>query len=1815
MPYRGNEDVFKYNYVERITQLLPDVYNSQEAEQTKIEDTSYQMLGKYLLAANEYTEFFNVVKASTPELTTLYPTSAIKPFFLPENKLTRVSPRDFERTVLSRFNKDFGSFRNEDDFKNYLSSVIMPATVLNNPTAEFVSGASADPGNNYSTSAEVITSLVDGLGLMYMLNTNSHSTATTQLSAVLVDYVTSAMYSPMGEFTEKTGAECLFEYLWRNRDDVTSFNRYLPTVFQDSVATVSSLRYASGIQELDRIKTLLSVWLNKEDEDSPFLRNSLEALEGSGLIYSKFDSSGPYTKFMKAASWAFYDLEMIMENMQDLFDIERCPLEFLDYLASVIGWKFLGDDVSLWRGQLRQAVYIYKSTGTRQSLVNAIETVFPKEVSSFNASSDIRESWESYLPNLIYYTLKTESPTCKDFATLSKYLQTQVGNVSGLTINIDPNDHDKNIRFSVDAILEFIDKNTDFLDFNDKSLADISHGVGFEARGGYTLAVPPFEYDTFYKTTQITKEVLFWLRKALEGDCQDNFSFGFQVSSGWVGELENYITSSTTLGTEEYSDFYFGNNNFLKFFTSGNAIPPNFSSVLTAGLNQELSVMDYWSSKSSNLYLLLPDNAFSGTEALTAKDVRGIADVIYNYTPLHAVPRIYEGVPLSGDSYTAEEQNTDARMCVVIKGQLQEVNSVSMQNHVASSWIGTQGMGGLAKIVNNPLPPTTTIENRYLPGTTGRNLLDEPALRGGTCRWDEVDADGNPIIYDPIDINQGGAGFPTAEEFPTLDAPQRRGYKIYEAVRKYGSFQSEWTADDSPDDIVVSAAPTLFPQAGASGLFVSGNQTIGAAMGSIATNFIFMDPNRFTPGERYRLSFWYRAAEGSKNDKQIAFAIEQAEFSQSVNALGITCVSNGDASLASGTNWTYYETDFEYPADGGTIGVSSTSSLNVSALVGPTVWLGVFGYRTGGAYSTVTAAESSIGISNLRMEPVFWEPADGLERTSMRRRNYRYLLSGSDYNREGRAAPISNAFVMSGNQDILGGVGGGHVQYIPKGFNFSGQNFISPSTDSLSGIYDPSNTPFIQNNAIAAEAPAAEFLGVEVSSMFPFRGIKELFDCSSSNEKRKQFTKSPSQIFLDYSLRRGQKDYSYLKFNEEDMIFAEFGLGFHHLWLDYKNPLKFNLSMSGGGHDALSFAFGPLLYNNTFNERSITASATTDPEQHYEFSGLRAYRDAEKTTLSSLQFKNIAGSDGIVGESFQDPNGRLIAPTLRGLNFSQGYGAYKNLIDRMDYGANCDVWANQSILSGIELVTRASTSNIAVFNYKDFTDGCNPYLTSTELDKSLTVFGGKENIVDKGNTIKARFPLVRNFNLLPNGDFQRPAVALKSLDSSSLSAVANWRLIDANRVPSRANGAVSPSNHGWAEVSSVDITSYSALEGTTLRVVQLFSAYHPDMNPHNMQAAIQTTSEGTDRTSLNNPLRLLPGENYTVSWTASSFDVTAGLSFGLCNETRGAWWSPAAANRWRTTPAFTRVAPPTTDGFYSVYEDVNIPVSALIDGDTNHTTFEATDRYSLTLIPKADSSTSTKNLETIASATITHKDSNTLYPNRTYKGKVTIDYHDAQGMTDTLGIRLITYPKPLEKTWDMSMFVYDWRGVGSRWQLSRPTDFINNENIKLVSLEPYIDFVSGSLPQTKEVEFEFHTHNHRGPIDPETKQLMSISRGPAYGNIHTSETAYALEFIPIMPERTFPSDDLRPYIRMKDISIVDTSYNTAVKDFTTTEAKNFLEYFNTLRLTTATRDEAKGVSLGMGTQGGSRAEYLFPFGGPFESTINWEVSGWTPYSI
>ena len=197
-----------------------------------------------------------------------------------------------------------------------------------------------------------------------------------------------------------------------------------------------------------------------------------------------------------------------------------------------------------------------------------------------------------------------------------------------------------------------------------------------------------------------------------------------------------------------------------------------------------------------------------------------------------------------------------------------------------------------------------------------------------------------------------------------------------------------------------------------------------------------------------------------------------------------------------------------------------------------------------------------------------------------------------------------------------------------------------------------------------------------------------------------------------------------------------------------------------------------------------------------------------------------------VGESFEDPNGRLIAATLRGLVFSQGFGSYKSVFDTYEFGKETNIWANQSILSGIELVCKEGTNNLAVFNYKDFTDGCNPYLTSTGLDKSITVFGGKEDVTDKSNALRVRFPLSKNFNRLANGDFKLEPTSARTLESSSLSAVSNWELLDPLRTPRFRSGAL-PSNYGWVTPSSVNFADYSGVPGTYEDVLVFFSKDNP----------------------------------------------------------------------------------------------------------------------------------------------------------------------------------------------------------------------------------------------------------------------------------------------------------------------------------------------------------------------------------------------------
>ncbi len=677
MPYRGDDKILKYNYVETIKRLVPDLYLDEDRSVSGTEsDIAYEVLGKIILAAVEHEVFFNVSARDS---------SATEAFFVPINAKTRVSANDYKRYVLSRFDKDFSDFKTSGAAFEFLRDSVFPQIVLNNPSTSFVAAASADPSYPASSASEAHEQLLDNLGLAYILNTSSAAGASTELSSVLLSSLTNSLYFGE-EFAEEQGISVLLEYCWRNREDVSTLKRYLPPKLSRDDSDISALSYSSGIQDLDRIKTYAGVWLEPGEEDANIVGKSLTLYNDDGTLSSVFTEAGSLGKFLRAIGYAFYDVDKLIDDLQDLFDVEECPIEFLDYLARTVGWRFLGEDITLWRGQLRQAIYTYKAKGTRKALTDALSYVFPKSVSSFDPSSNVYYTFESYLPFLIYYALKTESAICKDPVRLREFLVEQrATNKDGLRINVSP-DQDTNIRFCVDAIMEKIHKDVGFIDVNGQTdIYALNQGKGFEHRGT-NVVVPPWEKHTFYKTTKITRQVLDALRKILEGNCNTDSSFAFDIRDEFIDELINYIIDKTTIGVEGTESLTLGNNNFLRFYTFSANVPPNYSSVISDGASDELSVLDYWNTRSSNIFVKFPDNTFTGPNRIKISDVRDIANVVYEYTPLHVVARLY--VP---EVFTDDYDDQGDSLKFTGRLFFDDKSTNQNQNYNTSGWIGTSG--------------------------------------------------------------------------------------------------------------------------------------------------------------------------------------------------------------------------------------------------------------------------------------------------------------------------------------------------------------------------------------------------------------------------------------------------------------------------------------------------------------------------------------------------------------------------------------------------------------------------------------------------------------------------------------------------------------------------------------------------------------------------------------------------------------------------------------------------------------------------------------------------------------------------------------------------------------------------------------------------------------------------------------------------------------------------------------------------------------------------------------------------------------------
>ena len=646
----------KYNYIETINHLVPSLYTDREELNFGVEEElSYKTLAYYLkLVENASSLFQSSAIGSISEL---------QAKFVPANKLTRVTSDAFNDYVLAPLGYDWKDFTASSELVTFMEASGLSATILNSDYrtnqafALWFSGDNSNVPGVSSLYPEVSTvglahdTLVDKLGLLHLLNSPGPSIASKNANHVELSSLASSLWSEnlyQGKtVTEKDCLNVLYEYIWKNREyNYPSLNasRFMPAEFVSSTSQVSGETYLSGTQLLDAYKTSLGLWVDENMDSSPMVRDSLEVFTSSTLIPTKFANSGSLSKFLRALGYATYDIHHVVDSIGDLVDIDNCPPEFLDYLATLIGWKLIGKDVTEWRQQLRNAVTAYKMKGTTSGLDAVVEYIFDRNV--FFPTSGLTETWESYLPNMIYYVLKTESFMTSATPGEVRNWVSFWRNTGSVKINHDPDNIDNTIRFAVDMLLQYLDNTHKLIHIKGrhwkesdmwKGIIDNPNSPNGFAHRGKIVEVPPWENDRFYSDSYITLDALESLSSIMVKS-PDHGGLGVSPTAS------EYITNfcKDNLGLDKLPPMP-GDRQRFKFHTSSLEVAPNTSSLpLRSNAFEDATILsDYWNRKSSTMILDInaedADFAQKGNTKLNLENLRMLHQVFRDFVPLRVM--------------------------------------------------------------------------------------------------------------------------------------------------------------------------------------------------------------------------------------------------------------------------------------------------------------------------------------------------------------------------------------------------------------------------------------------------------------------------------------------------------------------------------------------------------------------------------------------------------------------------------------------------------------------------------------------------------------------------------------------------------------------------------------------------------------------------------------------------------------------------------------------------------------------------------------------------------------------------------------------------------------------------------------------------------------------------------------------------------------------------------------------------------------------------------------------------------------------------
>ena len=620
----------KRNYVEVVQKITPGIYEEEDLKlaleeedlSLKILRGDAELIEKFSTSLNPLVSSLDLSSHWEWEASSLMSRKVLAGF-IKQNKITSITQDSFNLEILVPLGYSIGDYDTSSTLRTFLSGTLFPQITIGEGVTQNQSIQDLTKGVFGDTKEESFTYLSKSLGLLYLCIYNKADINIAPLSSLVLDLLASNLY--IGKPIETLDIINIFkEAIWSASGTIpATYSNFLIPEFVSGAGT-----WTSGTQGLEKIKTWTDIlYSNTElDKDDTFVKDYFVDYFGpNNIVQTSIKKRGPLYKFNQAFGFLLADINSQVISLKTLNSIEECPKDYLPYLADLLGWEFYTSNVDSWRRQLREARSLLQKKGTKQGLIDLLEVILPAAHIDFE--NNFSEYFESYIPNLMYYILKTASSKFEDNCTW-----TQKDADTYACGEWDPNSLDNSLRFVIDHILlEAVQKYPYLFNIDGYPFQLDNPDFVFNYRGR-DFSIPPWEHEKFYKNCDLIDELVeFFTEKLL---C-------LGVSTATANSFEDYILDNTIRGYQE-PEFY--GNSFL-FFTKALNLAPNYDSIMENFEKDKFDYLPLWNGKSSHFNLTVSsgamDDGFFVQTSFTTEDFFESLKAVKSFLPAKAIKRLH----------------------------------------------------------------------------------------------------------------------------------------------------------------------------------------------------------------------------------------------------------------------------------------------------------------------------------------------------------------------------------------------------------------------------------------------------------------------------------------------------------------------------------------------------------------------------------------------------------------------------------------------------------------------------------------------------------------------------------------------------------------------------------------------------------------------------------------------------------------------------------------------------------------------------------------------------------------------------------------------------------------------------------------------------------------------------------------------------------------------------------------------------------------------------------------------------------------------